>query len=102
MEFRMLAQRLQLGAKKQRPARSECVVKRLFAGAITRDEQVPTTFIPDGKGEHPSQAFDARRAVLLISVQDRLGVRVRFELMPSRCKVALQLAVVIDFAIEDN
>ena len=58
------------------PSRRERVVERLLADAVARDEQLALARVPDREAEHAAQAFDARRAELLVGVDDRLRVGV--------------------------
>jgi len=56
----------------------------------------------NGEGEHAPQAGDRPLAVLLVGVQDRLGVRVGGEGVAARHELGAQLAVVVDLAVEDD
>jgi hypothetical protein len=77
-------------------------VQRLDAEAVASEDEPPARGIPDREGEHPLEALDACRALLLVEVDDRLGVGVgpvamalRLELRPER-RVVVDLAVVGD------
>src|SRR5712692_9251613 len=78
-KFWMLAQRFQLRAEDQRAARGDSVVQRLLACAITGDKKLLTAPVPNCEGEHAPQARYASGAILLVSVQNRLRVRMCFE-----------------------
>src|ERR1044072_592554 len=98
----MLAQRFQLRAEDQRAAGRNCVIERLLADAIACDEELASAGIPDGKSKHSAEMLKAKRTVLLISMYDRFGFRMRFELMAARFKLAVQFTMVVDLAVEDD
>ena len=78
------------------------VVERLFPEPVARHEQTPLRIVPDGEGEHPGEALDARLAVDRVRVQDHLGVAPRSEPTPPGLELSAQLAEVVDLAVEDD
>src|ERR1022692_4122658 len=50
------------------------VVEGLLTEAIAGTEELTGILIPDGKGEHATEAEDAFGAVLLVGVEDGFGV----------------------------
>ena len=72
----MLEDRLDLGTEDQ-AARQLCVVQRLDADPITGQEQLLPPSVPDRQGKHAVEALDASRPVLLVQMDDRLGIRAR-------------------------
>src|SRR5690606_4961552 len=76
--------------------------ERLDAGAVPREEQPFTGRVPDGKGEHAAQVPDDVIPILLVAVDDGLGVAARGEAVALRFQVRAKLMVVVDLAIEDD
>ena len=66
-------QRLDLGAE-QEAARRPCVVKRLDPEPIACEKELPPARVPDRDREHALEALDAAWSLLLVEVDDRLGV----------------------------
>ena len=95
---RMLEDRLDLGAE-EHALRQQRVVQRLDAEPIAGEEELAPARVPDREGEHPVQALDARGALLLVEVDDRLGVGRGPEAVPARLEPGAQLAVVVDLAV---
>src|SRR6266446_6673497 len=98
----MFAQGFQLRAEDQRATWCDCVIERLLAHAIARNEELACAGIPDSESKHAAQMFDTTRAVLFVSTHNRFGVRMSFELTAARLEFALQFAIVVNLAVEDN
>ena len=97
----VLHDRLQLG-REHKSFGCLGIVERLDPQAVTRQEQRASRMVPNGKGEHSPQSFDARLAVLLVQVHEHFRVRRRREPVPLRQELGGQLPVVVDLAVEDH
>src|SRR5262249_27899474 len=84
------------------PAVRVMVVEGLLAGAVAGEEQLLTATIEDREGEHPVQAVEARRAPLLVRVDDHLGVRAGAEVVAAVLELVAELDVVVDLAVRDH
>ena len=98
---RTRGKRRQLAGKVQ-DAVEHRVVQGLFAQSIARDEQLATTLIEDREGEHSLEPIDARRAILLPRMNDRLGIRRRAEAMPRGFELGPERSMVVDLAVEHD
>src|SRR6188474_518791 len=98
----MLEQRFEFGAEDERAVVYESVIERLFSDAIARNEKRVFTSIPNCEREHAAQTRNAVSAVLFVGVNDDFGIRARTELVSTRFQFGLQLAIVIDLAVEYN
>src|SRR5205807_8909878 len=78
------------------------VVQGLDAEPVSREHEAPALRIPQGEGEHAAQLVDEVRAVLLVEVDDDLGVAPRGEPVPLRLEPPLELLEVVDLAVEDD
>src|SRR5262249_50569034 len=58
--------------------------------------------VPARQGEHPGQIGHEVFSVLLVRVDEDLGVRLRRESMPALLQARAQLAKVVDLAVEDR
>src|SRR5207248_938932 len=58
--------------------------------------------VPNGEGEHAAQVLHAFLSILLVQVDDSLGVAVRAIRMATSHEFFPQLSMVVDFAIENN
>ena len=95
-------QRLQLRGEGE-VARAVAVVQRLDPEAIAREHEPPPLAVPHRDREHPAQALGEARAVLLVEVDEHLGVRVRrAEHVAGRLQLGAQLGVVVDLAVLDD
>ena len=95
-------QRLELGGEGEL-ARDVAVVQRLDPEAVAREHEPPPLAVPDRDGEHPAQALGEARAVLLVEVDEHLGVRVRrAEHVARALELGAQLGVVVDLAVLDD
>src|ERR1700680_786180 len=76
------------------------VVDRLHAQPVPREQQPAFPAIPDGEGEHAPEMLDSIIPILFVSVENRLGVRLRPECVTRRNQIGSQVAVVVDFGVE--
>ena len=77
-------------AKLRTPSRS-AVEERLLADAVAGDRQLPAAGVPEREGEHAVEAADAVDAVLLVEVDDDLGVALGGEAMAAGDELGAQL-----------
>ena len=75
------------------------IIKRLHAQTVARDKEFMLALVPDGEGEHAPQAFNARRPVLFIKMNDCFRVAVRLIDVPARFQFLTKIRVVVDFAV---
>ena len=95
-------QRLELGGEGEL-ARDVAVVQRLDPEAVAREHEPPARAVPHRDGEHPAQALGEARAVLLVEVDEHLGVGVRrAEHVARALELGAQLGVVVDLAVLDD
>src|SRR5437867_3330117 len=66
-------QRLQLGSEEKRP-RELRVVERLLPETIAGEQETATPSVPEREGEHAFQTFEGCGSVVLVGVEDDLGV----------------------------
>ena len=97
----VLEQRLDLRPKNQRLAVAP-IVKRLLARAVARQKQALGAVVPQGDGEHPVQFAQAVRALLLVQVDDGFAVGMGLEMVAAVQQPLAQLAVIINFAVENQ
>jgi hypothetical protein len=76
------------------------VVERLLAEAVAREVQFAAPRVPDRVVEHPVEPLDAPRPLLLVEVDDRLGVGVRAVDVALGLELGAQVGVVVDLAAE--
>ena len=69
--------RVQLRGERQRSI-SLGIEQRLLAQAVTCEHEPPPPAVPHGKAEHPMQIVDELGPLLLVEVDDHLGVRARW------------------------
>ena len=78
-------------------------VERFLASAIAGDEEGVSFAAPDREGEHAIEPVEERLAPLFEAVHEDFGVTVvGRELVTKRQQLVAQLAVVVDFAVEDD
>ena len=75
------------------------VEQRLDAEPVAGEHELPPARVPDGEGEHPVEAGDAGRTLLLVEVQDRLGVGARAVRVALGLELGAQRLVVVDLAV---
>src|SRR5260370_4951674 len=78
------------------------VVEGLLAETIAGAEEFAGVFVPDGKGEHATQAQNAVWAVLLVGVENSFGVGAVGVAMAGLDEGRAEIGVVEDFAVEDD
>jgi hypothetical protein len=79
------------------------IVEWLLAKPVSREEQTSARAIEYGKRKHTVYPLGQRGPPFLIAMNEDFCVRVvTTKDMPPRLKVLPQLAVIIDFAIEDD
>src|SRR5436309_14403618 len=97
----MRQQDFRLGCEQQR-AVEHAPVKRLFTEAIARDEQAPPLIVPEREGEHSIEMLDHFAAVFFVEMRQDLGIRSAAKSMTARFEIGAQLAVVVNFTVEDD
>ena len=74
--------------------------QRLLAEAVARQQQAAAALVPEGEREHAVERVHELRAVLLVEVDEHLGVRAAAEGVPALLEQVAQLAVVVDLAVQ--
>src|ERR1700732_1405147 len=97
----MRQQYFRLGSEQQRAVK-HTPIERLFAKTIARDEQTTTTVIPQRKGEHAVEMLNHLTAVFFVKMRQDFGVRGTAKRVAARFQIGAQLAVVVEFAVEDH
>src|SRR5437867_4070630 len=97
----MLQNRFDLRAEDQSVPRGP-VVQRLDADTIAGEEKFALAAVPDRESKHPAQFFHAAFALLLVEVNDSLGVAVSLKDMTLADQFLAQLAEVVDLSVEDD
>ena len=95
---RTARERAQLGCELD-AAFGHAVVQRLDAVTVAREHEPAFASVPDGDGEHPAEPLREARPPLLVCVHEHLGVALRAEPVAGACKLARELAVVVDLAV---
>src|SRR5260370_27527124 len=102
MEFRSHArirqQSLDLRSEQERPI-TVAVVQGLDAQAITSNKQLSFATVPDGEGKHAAQVFHTITAVLLVQMDDGLGITFGAIAVTGSLKVHPYLLMVVDLAV---
>lgn len=101
LEARQVKERLDLGGEGKSPGQHR-PVERLDAEPVPRGEQLSRLRVPDREREHAVEARHARRAPLLIRVEDDLGIAPGDELVAARAQLLAQLPEVVDLAVEGH
>ena len=96
-----LEDRLDLRSEQQ-PVAGRRPVERLDAEAIAHEQQPAARRVPDREREHAAQVLDAAVAPLFVGVDDGLGVRPGAIAMAGASRLAADLGVVVDLAVEDD
>ena len=78
------------------------VVEGLLTEAIAGTEELTGILIPDGKGEHATEAEDAIGAELLVGVEDGFGVGASSVAVAGLFEGGAEVGVVEDFAVEND
>src|SRR5271165_2849843 len=80
----------------------QVVVERLYANAVSREEKRFLSLVPNRETKHASQSFNAALAILLIEMDDDLGIGICFESMPFAQEFLAERLVVINFPVEND
>jgi hypothetical protein len=78
------------------------VVEGLDAVAVAREHEPAPPRVPDRDREHPAQPLGEAGPVLLVQVDERLGVAACPQHVPRPLKLAAELRVVVDLAVLDD
>ena len=78
------------------------VVERLDAETIASDQETPALPIPEREAVHAVERVREVIAVLLVGVDDDLGVAASAEAMPGALEPRSELAKVVDLAVADD
>src|SRR5260370_12718470 len=97
----MFEQGAELITKKQMAVHLR-VKQRLLADAIARQKKRLGSLVPNCKREHSPQILWTVRSVLVIGVYDRFSVAVGVKLLAETLQFRAHLAVVVNFAVENN
>src|SRR2546430_1532752 len=92
------SERLEL-ARERETASVDAVVERFDAEAISRAEELPPLAIPQGKGPHPIEPFDAVLPPMLVRCENHLGIGPRSKAMSVGPELAPELEVVVDLSV---
>src|SRR5262249_31732358 len=82
------------------PAPGTGVEEGLLADPVAGQEEGVVLFVPEGEGEHAAQMLDTAGAVLLVGVDDRLGVALAVKAVAEALQAGSQLREVVDFSVE--
>ena len=93
--LRYLQQRFDFRSERQEPV-ALIEVERLDSQSISRNEQPFAAPIPNCEGEHAAKVVYAGIAVLLISMDDRFGVRTRLEVVAELDQFPSKIGIVVD------
>jgi hypothetical protein len=77
-------------------------VQRLDPDAIPYQHQRVSLRVPERYAEHSAKTREAVLAPFFVGVNDGLGVGVGVEAVTAGTQVVAQLAIVVDFAVEDD
>ena len=94
-------QRPQLGGELDLAA-DVAVVERLDPVRVAREHEPAALRVPERDGEHAAQPLGEALAVLLVQVDEHLGVAARREPMPGPLELEAELAVVVELAVLDD
>ena len=78
------------------------VVERLDPVGVAREHEPAALRVPERDGEHAPQPLGEARAVLLVKVDEHLGVAVRREPVAGPLEVPPELTVVVELAVLDD
>ena len=94
-------ERLQLRGEEKR-VRESCVVERLLPEAIASQDEAPPRPVPEREGEHAFEPVEAGRAVVLVGVENDLGVGAAREPVAGRQEGTAQGVGVVDLTVRDQ
>ncbi len=69
---------------------------------IAGEQQAPAPPIPDGEGEHPAEPLEHPLTVVLVEMDQHLGVGPGPEPMPLPLQLLVQTLVVVDLPVQDD
>ena len=98
---RVALERREFAGEDQRAAGHE-IEQRLLPHAVAPEQHTAALAAVYGEGEHPFEHLDAFAAELLVEMDDHLCVAFRAEFVAAPEQLFAQLAVVVDFAVEDG
>jgi hypothetical protein len=78
------------------------IQQRLFPDPVASDKQFLSALVPNGKREHAAQVPGTICPVLIVRVNYGFGIAVGVEGVAQLLQLFAQLAIVVDFAIENN
>ena len=78
------------------------VVERLDPVAVAREYEPTPPRVPDRDREHPAQPLGEAGPVVLVEMDERLGVAASAQLVPRALQLAAELGVVVDLAVLDD
>ena len=78
------------------------VVERLDPVAVSGEDEPPLSGVPEPDREHPAQPPREVEPVLLVEVDEHLGVAVRAEAVARALELGPQLSVVVELAVLDD
>src|SRR5579862_8786183 len=84
------------------PLPSQGIAERLHAGAVARHEQALPAGVPDREREHTVQPSHHIDAVLLVEMDEHLGVAARGKAVAGELQLATQGVMVVNLAVEDD
>src|SRR5208337_1421245 len=97
-DLRMFQQRLDFRGKSEQAA-VPVVVKGLNAQAVARAEQPLMFPVPNGEGEHPTEASEALVTVLLVRVNNSFGVAMTLVAVSGGFELRTDVGVIEDLAV---
>ncbi len=96
-------QRLELAGEGQAAASGVVAIdQRLLAHPVAGQDERAAGRVPDRQGEHPAQQAEHPRPLVLVEVDEDLGVALRAERMPLGLQPTAQRGEVVDLAVEDR
>src|SRR5690349_1690672 len=96
-DLRVLEQAVHFRAEDNSLA-NKAIVERFLTDSVSRKEKSLLASIPDGEREHPVQTTQTFGSMFLVEMNNRLGIRLRGELVSSFNQGFAQFQVVINFA----
>src|SRR6266566_5174536 len=88
--------------REQQSLIKDAPVQGFLAKAIAGDKKTSTSVIPQREGEHAVEMRNHVPAVFFVKMRQDFGVRSAAKGVPTRFQVRAQLAIVVDFAVEDH
>src|SRR5688572_27999603 len=76
-----------------------CVIERLHAKAVAREQQLAPPTIPQCERPHAVESLDRRSAPALISAHQQLGIPASAKVSTQRLKIPPKLQEVVDFSV---